>query len=336
MPTLYLASSSSGAGKTALAAALGRYFLAQGRRVGYFKPLSSAGGDDGDVVFLKQLLGLGEPVSALAPFALPPEGTGLAELLPKIRASLAEVAKDKDVVLVEGAPLPFRDAAPLAEALSASTILILRYGDGAQPQAVLEATRPFGSRLIGVVINAVPRGSLPFVAQALRPPLEAVGISLLGLLPEDPLLASCTIDELSLGIGSQLLSGQGGALVGGLRIGPMSADTAWEYFQRSAGAVAIIRGDRPDLQLGALDQQVQGLLITEDKDRVHPNVRYRAEDAALPLLGVAEDTLSALDRLESFFSEVRFHQADKLPQLEALLTEHFDFGALERWWSAAN
>ena len=74
MIALYLSSMGEEAGRSALCAALGRIFRANGRKVGYFKPVAVAAekaeASDKDAEFMKQILALEEPVELLCPVSL--------------------------------------------------------------------------------------------------------------------------------------------------------------------------------------------------------------------------------------------------------------------------
>jgi dethiobiotin synthetase len=83
MATLYVTSSETFSGKSALCIGLGKRFQRDGLKVGYMKPVntlaqSRAGGPyDADVEFAKQTFDLPEPVDILSPVAItPPEGRG--------------------------------------------------------------------------------------------------------------------------------------------------------------------------------------------------------------------------------------------------------------------
>lgn len=73
MTGLYVTSLQSGSGKTTVCAGLARHLLNDGKRVGFLKPIITGGQDtaagsvDSDVAFMKQLLGLEEPVELLGP-----------------------------------------------------------------------------------------------------------------------------------------------------------------------------------------------------------------------------------------------------------------------------
>ena len=207
MSTLALTSIETGAGKTAICAGLGAKLLAQGRKLGYFKPLriiseeTSAQAIDRDAQFMKQVLDLKEPAESLCPVTLTKGeldaalARGEKPFLNEIEAAYKTVAQGKDVVLVEGlSGLGVDDNLTqafleIADALDAKAIVVIRYSP-AFPWPLLSGIKDkFGPRFLGVVINAVPRARMSW--------FEKEGIKTLGVIPEERLLLTVTVSELA-------------------------------------------------------------------------------------------------------------------------------------------
>jgi dethiobiotin synthetase len=99
LAALYVTSLQAGAGKTAVCAGLAKRLQGAGKKVGYFKPLVAAirgEAADSDAEFIGKVMGLKEKVADLCPVIA---REGLAD---KIKTAYDKVAKDKDVVIVEG------------------------------------------------------------------------------------------------------------------------------------------------------------------------------------------------------------------------------------------
>jgi BioD-like phosphotransacetylase family protein len=75
---LYIVSAEEASGKTAICAGLAINFMNEGKKVGYLKPQAAEGRSDGDIAFMKKVLGTGDVVNA------------------------PDLVKGRDVVLVEG------------------------------------------------------------------------------------------------------------------------------------------------------------------------------------------------------------------------------------------
>ena len=99
MVSLYVTSVEEGAGKTTICAGLGRYLQESGQRIGFFKPvvgqgrLSATEAPEPDAVFMKQILGLEEPVESISPVM-----ADWNQLLSGLKGAYARVATGKEVV----------------------------------------------------------------------------------------------------------------------------------------------------------------------------------------------------------------------------------------------
>ena len=73
----------------------------------------------------------------------------------------------------------------------------------------------------------------------------------------------------------------------------------------------ITGGDRPDIQLAALETSTKCLILTGN---LHPSpiILNRAEELGVPMILVGQDTMTAMQTIEKFFGRSRFHQIKKL------------------------
>ena len=148
MNVLYIGSTQPYAGKTLLVVALGRLFAQRGVRVGHFRPFGTLPEKrdgavvDEDTAFVREALGLGDPVGDLCPVVLTPDLVRRAlepnapSLLGEVTAAYQRVCKGKDLMLVGGtgsilsAGYLFGLESPrLLPALDARALLIIRYED---------------------------------------------------------------------------------------------------------------------------------------------------------------------------------------------------------------
>jgi len=113
-----------------------------------------------------------------------------------------------------------------------------------------------------------------------------------------------------------------------LMVGAMNVEAALRYFRRKPNKAVITGGDRPDIQLAALETSTKCLILTGNLEP-SPIILGRAEEIGVPVLLVREDTLTTVQNIESFFGKTRFHQPKKIECFERLLEEHFDFAKLD-------
>ncbi|GIV93113.1 MAG: hypothetical protein KatS3mg056_1822 [Chloroflexus sp.] len=85
-------------------------------------------------------------------------------------------------------------------------------------------------------------------------------------------------------------------------IGAMGAEASLSFFRRRANKAVITGGDRSDLQLIALQTSTNALVLTGN---IRPTMQVmdRAAELEVPIILVADDTLSTVDRAERLFGQ---------------------------------
>jgi BioD-like phosphotransacetylase family protein len=324
---LYITSPYAGAGKTAVCAGLGRHFAGKGKKVGFFKPLvaeiKSPEAIDTDAQFMKQVLALKEPVQNLCPVI-----GGEGDVAKKLKEAYARVSKGKDVVIVEGVwrqrPMgkPVEAAYQVVEALDARVIIVEPYSE--KLATAMPTYRDFGKYLLGVVVNKVPKSRL-------STQFDGGEVNILAVLPEDRALLSLTVGELAEGIGGQILNSteRASALVENFLLGAMSVDSGLNYFGRKDNKAVVVRGERPDMQLAALETQTSCLVLSGGTAPSH-GVLQKAANKGVPIILVKGDTASTVDSIELALGKGKFNQIEKLPQLEEIFKRQFNFKALDK------
>ena len=351
MKALYITSLQTFSGKTAVCLTLGRWLRDDGYRIGYFKPLSTqewepipGRAQDEDAAFVRRTLGLDDPPADLVGVSLTPSllrdilrARAPHGMLADVRAAYERVTAGKDVVLLEGGA-SLREGVgvglgpvDVADALDLPVLAIVRFRDEmGLVDDCLMARQRLGERLLGVLINAVPERAWEFATEICRPCLESRGIPVLGVIPRREELQAISVGELSQVLKAEflVLEEKNDVLIENLVVGAMSAEQALPRMRRIPGSKAIITGgDRADIQLAAMETATSCLILTGHL-RPQPEVLRRAEEIGMPVLLVRQNTMEAVEAIESVFGKTRLGQAAKLEQFEALLAEHFDFERL--------
>jgi hypothetical protein len=328
LAALYVTSLYAGAGKTAVCAGLGRHLQGDGRRVGFFKPIvseiKSPEAIDSDAQFMKHILALKEPINSLCPVM------GMQEdMTNKIKEAYAKVSRGKKVVIVEGVwrqrpgGKPIEASYQVVEALDARVIIVEPYSEGLSTARSIDNYKDFGEYLLGVVVNKVPRSRLS--AQSGK-----AGVNILGVLPEDRVLISLTVGELAEHIQGEILNcaEKSSELVENFLLGAMTVDSGLDYFGRKANKAVVVRGERPDMQLAALETSTKCLVVS-GVPPIHTVLR-RAEDRGIPIILTKGDTISTVNSIELALGKARFNQEKKLPRLGEIMEQQFNFQALYR------
>jgi len=317
---LYVTSLETGAGKTAVCAGIGKHLLADGKRIAFFKPIIAKNkeGVDSDTVFMKHILALEEPVDLLCPVI-----SDERNLIGRIKEAYTKVSSGKDVVIVEG-----RGELSIIEALDARVIIVESYS-GELSKAKINRYKDFGKYLLGVVLNKVPKSQAEHVSGEMSAQFGEAGVNMLGVLPEDRALFTLTIGELAEHIQGEILNSteKSAELAENFMLGAMVVDPGPEYFGRKANKAVIIRSERPDMQLAALETSTRCLVLSGNTSPI-PDVLKRAEDKKIPIILAAGDTAALVMSIEDALGKTRFHQAKKVSKLSEIMEQHFNFQAV--------
>ncbi len=322
MVALYVTSSERAAGKTALCAGIGRYLLESGRKAGYLRPHTADKNQavDGarrarDASFMKRILALEASEDVLCPEP------------GKLRDAYAQVSQGKDVVLVEDTL--DNASSGMLEALDARLIIVVGYFTGLPVAELIDSGKKLGRRLLGVVFNKVPGKRLDQVRDELSARFAGAGITVLGLLPEDRALSSLTVGELAEHLQGEMLNApeEPVELVENFMLGALVVDSGLEYFGRKTNKAVVTQGERPDLQLAALETPTRCLVLTGNT-APHQIVLHRAEEKEVPIIVAREDTSATVARIEAALGQVRFNQEKKLPIITDMIKQRLNLEAL--------
>ena len=336
MAALYVTSLQAGVGKTAVCAGLGRHLLGDGKKVGFFKPIVAdiktldKVAIDSDAEFIKYVLALDEPIDSLCP-VIGRQG----ELTGRIKQAYAKVSTGKDVVIVEGiwrqrpGGKPIEAPYEVVAALDARVIIVEPYSENLSRTTFIDNYKDFGEYLLGVVVNKAPRSRVELVYEQLSSQFGGVGIDILGVLPEDRVLFSLTVGELAEHIQGEILNctDKSAELVENFMLGAMTVDPGPDYFGRKANKAVVVRGERPDMQLAALETPTKCLVLSGGVSPIHTVLR-RAEDRGIPIILTKVDTIFAVDSIEQALGKPRFNQENKLPRLVEIMEQQFNFQAV--------
>jgi len=318
---LLVTSLEKGSGKTAICAGLGKHLQNAGKKVGYFKPVIGDGGKsagaDSDAEFMKNVLSLDEAVGILSP-AL----SGKGNLAGSAREAFAKISQGKDVVIVEGASGQPKTAGDIVKALDARVLVVEAYADKT-PKDV-KSYRDFGKALLGVVLNKVPE-------RRMEQARSEAGVNILGVLPEDRVLFALTIGELAGRIQGEVLRGaeQSAELVENIMLGALAVDHGPDYFGRKANKMVVLKSDRPDMQMAAMETSTRCLVITGDTP-LKSVVLERAEEKDMPIILVKDNSATVVENIEGALGGGKLSQEKKLPRIVEVIGQHLDLQVLNK------
>jgi uncharacterized protein len=217
----------------------------------------------------------------------------------------------------------------IAETLNARVLLVNRYDPISSIDILLSAQQQLGNRLLGVVINDIPRDRVAAVQTVLVPYLEAAGIPVIAVVHRNGLLRSVTVKQLVQQLDAEVLCRPDrlDLMVESLSIGAMNVNSALEYFRKGNNMAVVTGGDRADIQLAALETSTQCLILTGHLPP-QPFILSRAEDLEIPILSVDLDTLTTVEIIDRAFGQVRLQETIKINCARQLFGDHCEIDRL--------
>jgi len=107
----------------------------------------------------------------------------------------------------------------------------------------------------------------------------------------------------------------------------MCVDSGLDYFGRKANKVVVVRNDRPDMQMAALETSTRCLVISGGGEPID-YVRFKAAEKNIPVIKTRNDTDTVIKHIEELLDSTRFHQEKKLNRLAEILAPNLDFKAI--------
>ena len=303
MGVLYIVSVEEAAGKTAIAAGIGINLVNAGKKVGYLKPQAAEKGvADGDITFMRKTLGQTDIVNA------------------------PDIIEGRDTVLVEArlgskaTDAASKDAYGAAKEMKAKVIAVETYTG--KPTGYAGLYKGFGDSFLGIVINKVPQS----LVKKARADAASSPVKVLGIIPENRILLAITVAELAESIKGKIVNKKGDAavLVENYMLGAMTPDSGPGYFERKANKAAVIRQDRPDMQLAALETPTAALVLAGSDHPPIYNVMHKADQKGVPVITTGSGINDIVKNIESTISKARINQDKKLAKLGEIVKQNLD------------
>jgi uncharacterized protein len=352
MKYLLVASTEACSGKSATILGIADRLQEKGIEIAYAQPVITVDAAHPLVSTEPQPRSLDSDVQLMAQaLSLPPERLGLPLLVLDADRSIDRLTgvdrQDYTKLLQENVRLPGNlviiegganlhegslfdlATAQVAEVLDTGVLLINRYHPVSSIDLLLSAQQQLGSRLLGCIINDIPRDRVESVQATLVPYLEQSGIPVFGIVHRNGLLRSVTVKQLVAQLDAEILCRPDrlDLMVESLSIGAMNVNSALEYFRRGNNMAVVTGGDRADIQLAALETSTQCLILTGHLSP-QPFIVSRAEDLEIPILSVDLDTLTTVEIIDSAFGRVRLQEPIKINCARELFSHHCEIDRL--------
>jgi hypothetical protein len=349
MIPIFIASNTGFAGRTFLALGLGMKLVEQGYKVGYLKPVGrtpvkrGTAVYDADAIFIKEMLGLEDPLEVISPFVRTYESQtllfegGLADVKERVLAAF-KTLRNKDFVIIAGAGDLFEgsllgiNALSLLDDMKAFLLMVEPWRDESSADSLYGASRLLGERFCGGIINKVPVSAVGYVNETVRPFLEKKGVRIFGVFPKDRALEAVSVRQLNEILNGKVLCCEDrlDEYVENFSIGAMDVDSALTYFRRTPNKAVITGAHRSDIQLAAMETSTKCIIITGGL-QTNEVVLGKARATNTPILSVPDDTFSTIDKIELRVGKTSIRERKKVDRAKQILDAEFDmFGFLNR------
>jgi BioD-like phosphotransacetylase family protein len=217
--------------------------------------------------------------------------TGDDEQAEADRKLLSALSGTGDTTIVELAAWASSDASyPTAK------VLVVATPDTATDAAAM--AKAAGDTLAGVVLNRAP---------AKGESASYEGIAPVAVIPEDRVLAAPDLASVARALEAETenLEGNESMTLDAPVIASIAADPGQAYFDRTRASSVIVRSDKPDLQLAALNAGAECFIITGGLHLLS-YVNDRIAEDEVPVLRTKLDTKEAVSAIERLYGRTRF------------------------------
>jgi BioD-like phosphotransacetylase family protein len=342
MIPIFVASNTGFSGRTFVSLGLAMMLIEQGYKVGYLKPIGKVpvkkGKDvyDADALFVKETLGLEDPMEVISPFVQTYESQtllfegGLRDVRKDILGAF-KTLKKKDFVIIGGASDLFDgsllgvNALSLINDMKAYLLMVEPWRGEASADVLYGASRFLGERFAGGVINKVPVSAVNHVRETVRPFLEKKGVRVFGAFPKDRALEAVTVRQLNDILNGKVLccGDRLDEYVENFSVGAMDVDSALAYFRRLQHKAVITGAHRADIQLAAMETSTQCIILTGGLS-ANDVVIGKAQAKGIPIISVEDDTFTTIDKIEVRMGKTSIREKKKVERVKELMDAEFD------------
>jgi BioD-like phosphotransacetylase family protein len=342
MVPIFIASNIGYSGRTFISLGLAMKLIEQGFKVGYLKPIGSVPVKkgkavyDADALFIKETLGLEEPLEVISPFVQTYESqtllyeNGIRDVREMILDAY-KAFKKKDFLIIGGASDLFEGALIGAGALTlvndmkASVLMVEPWRGETSADVLFGASQLLGDRFGGSIINKVAGSILDHVKGTVCPFLEKKGVKVFGVFAKDRALEAVSIRQLN-----EILSGKViccedrlDEFVETFSVGAMDVDSALAHFRRMKNKAVITGAHRSDIQLAAMETSTRCIILTGGLTS-NDVVLGKAQAKGIPIISVADDTFTTIDKIEVRLGKTSIREKRKVERVKEMMDSEFD------------
>lgn len=353
---LFITATGRAVGKTIVTLGLMNELARGEESVGFVKPIGVARvrqgreGLDLDAMLIEKTCALRENIKDMCPVTLSPaewpktSDEDVEKMMTMVREAYARVSENRKLMVVEGSGNAALGSflgvsnAQIAAELGCRAVLVAAYGtmgDNPFDAAALsrEYFRAHGVDVLGVVMNRVPADRLEAYGNYAEEQLDRLGLKLLGMVPEEPMLRTFRFLQVSEYLDGELLCGAQGAesVISTVRVGAMTPHRALQYFTKNS--LIITPGDREDIIVTACACATRAPgspsgLVLSGSQRPHERIIELLEQSGIPTFLADEDSYTVASKIHDMPLRIQPTDADKIDRVQQLVLDHVDVEAI--------
>ncbi len=347
----YLSSLEESAGKSFLSIGFIQKLKKEGKKFAYFKPIgipksAFTNKADPDVGFiLNTVFRTDHPYDFISPVSIPDayyvdlvDSTKKEEFMQKIKNAYDKITTNMDYVIIEGNPSIRKfiriglDDITIAQDLGINELIYVSTESSDRSIDNFFFTKNYfkfrNIKIMGILFNKINYEYIARIKELTEDHIKRYDIPVLGIIEKSVELFSPRVNELKEQIGGELINEQASSglnnLVETFLIGAMNAQAALKYLRQVKRAAFITGGDRTDLAMAALDQNVSTLILT---GFIQPDmgVITAANEKGIPIILSPSDTYTTMMNLERLKPGI---QEDEIEKVLDIIEKEIDWTLL--------
>jgi len=358
---IFIAATMQNVGKTTFSLGLMACMQRIYKRIGFIKPIGQrylmeqGYKVDEDSVLIEKVFSVcsHKDIKDLSPIAVERgftekyiEGTSNANYSRDILNAYNRVAKDKDLVIIEGTghagvgSVFDQSNATVAKLLGAKVILIAPGGVGRPIDECMLNKALFdskGVKIAGVVVNKVLSEKFNKINKYVRAGFKKKSIPVLGVMPYQRRLDIPTVREIMEELEVPLICGESNLdiSVDKILIGAMEVKDALRYVVNNT--LVITPGDRIDLLKALIKFQkaykkkyinkISGMVLTGDMEQNNRIIK-ELSSMNIPTVAIRTDTYTAASRINKIVVKVKPEDKDKIRVIVNMVEKYIDFDSI--------
>ena len=239
-----------------------------------------------------------------------------------VSAVKAESSSGSLVVVDSSGDMSASDHVEIVDETKAKVLLVSDFRD---KDSSLPYAQKFKGNILGILINCLTAYGRTEAVDKIIPSFQDSDVQVLGLVPEDRTLLSLTVGQISELLGGRFFTGDEycARLVENFMVGGFGMDPGEYIFSTRNKKAVIVRGDRPDVQMSALQTDMECFILTRGMEPIE-YVKYECDEEEVAAIIVDMDTIETMKAVGPLQLHARFDHPDKLNRAKKLLADVTD------------